>query len=193
MTLICVLYVLIGIKLRNSKTLQGITRDSCEINRSISGQTRIIRMLSKFQIKVSKFFEIATKKTRRKQTTTIIKSNAKKTHSLRGTHDDQMVIVVIEVIFCCHASKSCVLSENWLFLDSRSFFSPIEIVIDLFFVWVICVRLFSWSISMTVAFERISWLWFLAIIIGKARFFLNQKQHINVEINQTIDICWIRQ
>ncbi|XP_055323511.1 pyrokinin-1 receptor-like [Sitodiplosis mosellana] len=45
MTLICVLYVLIGIKLRNSKTLQGITRDSCEINRSISGQTRIIRML----------------------------------------------------------------------------------------------------------------------------------------------------
>lgn len=48
MTLICVLYVLIGIKLRNSKTLQGITRDSCEINRSISGQTRIIRMLSKY-------------------------------------------------------------------------------------------------------------------------------------------------
>lgn len=50
MTLICVLYVLIGIKLKNSKTLQGITRDSGEINRSISGQTRIIRMLSKYQI-----------------------------------------------------------------------------------------------------------------------------------------------
>lgn len=50
MTLICVLYILIGIKLKNSKTLQGITRDSSEINRSISSQTRIIRMLSKFQI-----------------------------------------------------------------------------------------------------------------------------------------------
>lgn len=48
MTLICVLYVLIGIKLRSSKSLQGMKRASYEMSRSICGQTRIIRMLSKW-------------------------------------------------------------------------------------------------------------------------------------------------
>lgn len=49
MTLICVLYILIGIKLKNSKTLHGIKRDNCEIAHStLSSQTRIIRMLSMF-------------------------------------------------------------------------------------------------------------------------------------------------
>lgn len=46
MTLICVLYVLIGIKLRKSKLLQGVKRRSCEFGRGITGQTRVIRMLS---------------------------------------------------------------------------------------------------------------------------------------------------
>ncbi|XP_037030255.1 pyrokinin-1 receptor-like isoform X2 [Bradysia coprophila] len=45
MTLICVLYVLIGIKLRKSKLLQGVKRRSCEFGRGITGQTRVIRML----------------------------------------------------------------------------------------------------------------------------------------------------
>lgn len=48
MTLICVLYVLIGIKLRKSKLLQGVKRRSCEFGRGITGQTRVIRMLSMF-------------------------------------------------------------------------------------------------------------------------------------------------
>lgn len=48
MTLICVLYVLIGIKLRKSKLLQGVKRRSCEFGRGITGQTRVIRMLSTF-------------------------------------------------------------------------------------------------------------------------------------------------
>lgn len=45
MTLICVLYVLIGIKLRKSKLLQGVKRRGCEFGRGITGQTRVIRML----------------------------------------------------------------------------------------------------------------------------------------------------
>lgn len=49
MTLICVLYVLIGVKLRQSKLLQGVKRRGCEFGRGISGQTRVIRMLSKYQ------------------------------------------------------------------------------------------------------------------------------------------------
>lgn len=53
MTLICVLYILIAIKLRNSKTLH-MTRDRSEINRNVSGQTRIIRMLSKFENSIDK-------------------------------------------------------------------------------------------------------------------------------------------
>lgn len=48
MTLICVLYVLIGIKLRKSKLLQGVKRRGCEFGRGITGQTRVIRMLSKY-------------------------------------------------------------------------------------------------------------------------------------------------
>ena len=45
MTLICVLYVLIGIKLRKSKLLQGVKRRGLEFGRGITGQTRVIRML----------------------------------------------------------------------------------------------------------------------------------------------------
>lgn len=46
MTLICVLYVLIGIKLHKSKLLQGVKRRTVgECGRNISGQTRVIRML----------------------------------------------------------------------------------------------------------------------------------------------------
>lgn len=48
MTIICVLYVLIGIKLRKSKLLYGKKRKSCD-SRCISGQTRVIRMLSKYK------------------------------------------------------------------------------------------------------------------------------------------------
>lgn len=53
MTLICVLYVLIGVKLRKSKLLQGVKRRSCEFGRGISGQTRVIRMLGKFRSDIS--------------------------------------------------------------------------------------------------------------------------------------------
>lgn len=45
MTLICVLYVLIGFKLRKSKMLQGAKRRSTDFGRAVSGQTRVIRML----------------------------------------------------------------------------------------------------------------------------------------------------
>uniref|UniRef100_A0A182JBU8 G-protein coupled receptors family 1 profile domain-containing protein n=1 Tax=Anopheles atroparvus TaxID=41427 RepID=A0A182JBU8_ANOAO len=48
MTLIAVLYVLIGIKLRKSKLLQGVKRASSDYTtppRGISAQTRVIRML----------------------------------------------------------------------------------------------------------------------------------------------------
>lgn len=48
MTLICVLYVLIGFKLRKSKMLQGAKRRGTEFGRAVSGQTRVIRMLSKY-------------------------------------------------------------------------------------------------------------------------------------------------
>lgn len=47
MTVICVLYVLIGLKLRKSKLLQGIKHKTCDYGRNVSGQTRVIRMLSK--------------------------------------------------------------------------------------------------------------------------------------------------
>lgn len=53
MTLICVLYVLIGVKLRKSKLLQGVKRRGCEFGRGISGQTRVIRMLGKFHSALS--------------------------------------------------------------------------------------------------------------------------------------------
>ncbi|ETN67011.1 hypothetical protein AND_001185 [Anopheles darlingi] len=48
MTLIAVLYVLIGIKLRKSKLLQGVKRASSDYaarSRGVSAQTRVIRML----------------------------------------------------------------------------------------------------------------------------------------------------
>ncbi|XP_050088229.1 prolactin-releasing peptide receptor-like [Anopheles aquasalis] len=48
MTLIAVLYVLIGIKLRKSKLLQGVKRASTDYaarSRGVSAQTRVIRML----------------------------------------------------------------------------------------------------------------------------------------------------
>lgn len=48
MTVICVLYMLIGIKLRKSKLLQGVKRNGNDINgRNYKGQTRVIRMLGK--------------------------------------------------------------------------------------------------------------------------------------------------
>lgn len=56
MTLICVLYVLIGIKLRKSKLLQGVKRRGCEFGRGITGQTRVIRMLSKYNLIYNIFF-----------------------------------------------------------------------------------------------------------------------------------------
>lgn len=48
MTIICVLYILIGIKLRKSKLLYGKKTKSSDSHRQISGQTRVIRMLSEF-------------------------------------------------------------------------------------------------------------------------------------------------
>lgn len=45
MTAICVLYVLIGIKLKRSRLLQALPRRSFDVNRGISAQTRVIRML----------------------------------------------------------------------------------------------------------------------------------------------------
>ncbi|CAO1420678.1 unnamed protein product [Diamesa serratosioi] len=50
MTIICVLYILIGIKLRKSKLLYGKKTKSSDSHRQISGQTRVIRMLSEFAI-----------------------------------------------------------------------------------------------------------------------------------------------
>lgn len=48
MTVICVLYMLIGLKLRKSKLLQGAKRIGNEVNgRNWKGQTRVIRMLGK--------------------------------------------------------------------------------------------------------------------------------------------------
>lgn len=51
MTLIAVLYVLIGIKLRKSKLLQGVKRASSDYTtppRGISAQSRVIRMLGRY-------------------------------------------------------------------------------------------------------------------------------------------------
>ncbi|KAH8273160.1 hypothetical protein KR018_007224 [Drosophila ironensis] len=45
MTAICVLYVLIGVKLKRSRLLQAIPRRCYDVNRGISAQTRVIRML----------------------------------------------------------------------------------------------------------------------------------------------------
>ncbi|CRK88814.1 CLUMA_CG002551, isoform A [Clunio marinus] len=45
MTVICVLYILIGIKLRQSKLLYGKKTKSCDSQRCIKGQSRVIRML----------------------------------------------------------------------------------------------------------------------------------------------------
>ncbi|KAH8330986.1 hypothetical protein KR067_009878 [Drosophila pandora] len=45
MTAICVLYVLIGVKLKRSRLLQAIPRRCYDVSRGISAQTRVIRML----------------------------------------------------------------------------------------------------------------------------------------------------
>ncbi|KAL9894181.1 FMRFamide receptor-like isoform X1 [Glossina fuscipes] len=45
MTAICVLYVLIGVKLKRSRLLQSMPRRCHDVNRGISAQTRVIRML----------------------------------------------------------------------------------------------------------------------------------------------------
>ncbi|XP_053945382.1 melanopsin-like [Anastrepha ludens] len=45
MTAICVLYVLIGIKLKRSRLLQAVPRRSFDVHRGISAQSRVIRML----------------------------------------------------------------------------------------------------------------------------------------------------
>ncbi|XP_034662759.1 pyrokinin-1 receptor [Drosophila subobscura] len=45
MTAICVLYVLIGVKLKRSRLLQALPRRCFDVNRGISAQTRVIRML----------------------------------------------------------------------------------------------------------------------------------------------------
>ncbi|XP_011177813.2 tachykinin-like peptides receptor 86C isoform X2 [Zeugodacus cucurbitae] len=45
MTAICVLYVLIGIKLKRSRLLQAMPRRSLDVHRGISAQSRVIRML----------------------------------------------------------------------------------------------------------------------------------------------------
>lgn len=47
MTVICVLYILIGIKLRQSKLLYGKKVKSSDSQRYIKGQSRVVRMLSK--------------------------------------------------------------------------------------------------------------------------------------------------
>lgn len=47
MTLICILYVLIGVKLRKSKILHGVKRNGNECRSGMNGQTRVIRMLGK--------------------------------------------------------------------------------------------------------------------------------------------------
>lgn len=47
MTAICVLYVLIGVKLKRSRLLQAIPRRCYDVSRGISAQTRVIRMLGK--------------------------------------------------------------------------------------------------------------------------------------------------
>jgi hypothetical protein len=49
MTVICVLYILIGLKLRKSKLLYGKKIKSCDTQRCIKGQTRVIRMLSELK------------------------------------------------------------------------------------------------------------------------------------------------
>jgi neuromedin U receptor 1 len=46
MTVICVLYVLIGIKLRQSKLLYGKKIKSSDSERYIKGQSRVVKMLS---------------------------------------------------------------------------------------------------------------------------------------------------
>lgn len=48
MTAICVLYVLIGVKLKRSRLLQTAPQRYYVVNRGISAQTRVIRMLSKY-------------------------------------------------------------------------------------------------------------------------------------------------
>lgn len=46
MTVICVLYILIGLKLRQSKLLYGKKMKTCDSQRYIKGQSRVVRMLS---------------------------------------------------------------------------------------------------------------------------------------------------
>jgi len=54
MTAICVLYVLIGVKLKRSRLLQALPRRCYDVNRGISAQTRVIRMLGKQDMKYPK-------------------------------------------------------------------------------------------------------------------------------------------
>lgn len=50
MTAICVLYVLIGIKLKRSRLLQAVPRRTPDVHRGISAQSRVIRMLGEYLI-----------------------------------------------------------------------------------------------------------------------------------------------
>lgn len=56
MTVICVLYILIGIKLRQSKLLYGKKVKSSDSQRYIKGQSRVVRMLSKLsELQINEF------------------------------------------------------------------------------------------------------------------------------------------
>lgn len=47
MTAICVLYVLIGMKLKRSRLLQSLPRRAYDASRGLNAQSRVIRMLGK--------------------------------------------------------------------------------------------------------------------------------------------------
>lgn len=47
MTAICVLYVLIGMKLKRSRLLQALPRRAYDANRGLNAQSRVIRMLGR--------------------------------------------------------------------------------------------------------------------------------------------------
>lgn len=48
MTAICVLYVLIGVKLKRSRLLQSLPRRTFDANRGLNAQGRVIRMLGRW-------------------------------------------------------------------------------------------------------------------------------------------------
>lgn len=52
MTVICVLYILIGIKLRQSKLLYGKKVKSSDSQRYIKGQSRVVRMLGESKLQI---------------------------------------------------------------------------------------------------------------------------------------------